>query len=335
MTHSPPKKGNTTRNMHYLPQCYLKGFAAAPSKSSQLHVFDMNKDCWFSTIPRNVGARRDFLRVNIPGQQPDMVEGIFSDYETRIDAILSTMREAQQMPTGEDYGHLIGLVALIGVRNPLVRQSLNQFQTEVLDLIAQMQVGTKERYEAGVKNVQEAGRAPGPPVSYEDMLKFIDDKQYKVEIENTLSVSNEFKLWPTITQVLLDRKWALVIAGKGANFVSSDHPVSLTWSDPKFQRGPYPPGFGMSSTEVVFPVTKEMALIGTYEGENRTVRTTPFVVASINSRIISNTDYQIYSPRPEFAFLGGDGQIYPSGRLQKFLRRVPAFKVPPEGLSLT
>lgn len=317
------KEEKTTRNMHYLPQAYLKQFAAAPSKKSKLHVFDLRQDRWFATVPRNVGARRDFLKVDIPGQPPDMMENILSPFEARVDVILTTMRETQVMPDGEDYGHLMGLIALFGIRNPMVRANINRFTSQVMDRMAYQQVATKERYEQGVQDVQKAGRAPGPVVPYEEMRDFVLSGQYNVKISNTFNVTNELYIWPTITDLLLRRKWTLAIATKGSHFVSSDHPTSLAWSNPERDRGFYPPGYATKNTEVVFPLMKEMALIGAFEGTNRVAHVPPYFVASINSRVISYTECQIYSSRPEFQFVAGNNQVYPSGRLKDFLPRQP------------
>ena len=96
-----------TRNMHYLPQCYLKGFAKAPSKKSQLHVCDLKEGRWFPTSPRNVGARRDFNTVKVEGLEPDAVESWLSGLEAKCDALLTQMRETFAMPSGVDFENLM------------------------------------------------------------------------------------------------------------------------------------------------------------------------------------------------------------------------------------
>ncbi|WP_265923371.1 DUF4238 domain-containing protein [Cupriavidus nantongensis] len=67
VTTNPPK-GNDARNHHYVPQCYLKGFARNRSKNAQLFVVDTKTKRAFVTTPRNLAAQRDFNRVEIPGQ---------------------------------------------------------------------------------------------------------------------------------------------------------------------------------------------------------------------------------------------------------------------------
>lgn len=311
-----------TRNMHYLPQCYLKGFAKAPSKKSQLHVYDLKQGRWFPTIPRNVGARRDFNAVQVEGLAPDEVESWLSRFEAKFDALLTLMRETFAMPTGEEYENLMALIALIAVRNPLARENHNKFLIEVAEQIADLTLASKERYESVVQQIKDEGRSPGPEIPYEDMVKFREGGQYKIKVGNTMNVFSEMKVFPEIAALLGQRHWSLVIAGKEAgHFVCCDHPVSLTWSSTELQKGFRPPGYGLTSTEVAFPVTKELALVGTFEGDDRVVTGNAEMVALINSRIVSYCDWQIYSPRPEFSFLGGDREIYRSDQLKDFLRR--------------
>lgn len=311
--------------MHYLPQCYLKEFALAPSKKSKLFVFDMKKNIWFQTTPLNVGAVRDFNRVKLKDLPPDAVEKLLSTYEAKFAHLLENMRNTFTMPCGDDFDTLMAFIALIAIRNPLARANHNKFQTEVITRIMDLEMASKDRYEATVKLMKEKGvQLSGPEIPYEEIKRFYDEGEYEIKIENTLNVVTEMKTFPTIAGLLAKRKWTLVVAGKTAGyFLCCDHPVSLSWTEPKLQGGFYPPGFALPSTEVVFPVTKKMALIGTFEGDDRRATINAATVASINSRIILNCDYQIYAPHPEFYFLAGDNQIHKSEQLKDFLRRVP------------
>ena len=64
--------GNNARNHHWVPQCYLKGFAKSRSKNAQLHVADFEANRQFMTIPRNVAAAGDFNRIDIDGVNPNL-----------------------------------------------------------------------------------------------------------------------------------------------------------------------------------------------------------------------------------------------------------------------
>lgn len=315
-----------TRNMHYLPQCYLKGFAKSPNKKSQLHVYDLKKGTWFSTVPRNVGSRRDFNTVKVEGLAPDAVEKMLSEFETKFDRILTRMRDTAAIPTGVDYQDLMALIALIAIRNPHVRENHNKFLREVAERITDLTLASKERWESGIKQMKDAGVVlpPGPEPTYEEMLKFHDERGYEIKIGTTMNVFSELKAFPEIAALLGERHWTLIVAEKDAgHFVCCDHPVSLTWTDPKLQNGFHPPGFALSSTEVAFPLSKELAMVGDFEGYDRVITGNAAMVALVNSQVIRHCDWQIYSPRSEFYFLGGDRKIYHSEQLKDYLSTVP------------
>ena len=54
---------NEPRNHHYIPQCYLRGFGWKHKKQWYTNVAFGKKGQWHATNIRNVGAERDFLRV--------------------------------------------------------------------------------------------------------------------------------------------------------------------------------------------------------------------------------------------------------------------------------
>ena len=72
---------NTSRNNHYIPQFYLKGFLDPNLSKEQLCVIDKIEKRHFVTSPRNVGSQRDFNRVDIPGKPIDTVEKSLSEIE--------------------------------------------------------------------------------------------------------------------------------------------------------------------------------------------------------------------------------------------------------------
>lgn len=56
---------STARLHHYIPQCYLKGFTHTQNRQAKLFVLDAIKKKSFETIARNIGAERDFNKLEI------------------------------------------------------------------------------------------------------------------------------------------------------------------------------------------------------------------------------------------------------------------------------
>lgn len=301
---------NIARNHHYLPQCYLKGFAKSPSKKSQLHVFETKTGKSFCTCPRNVGAVRDFNTVELEGHPPDVIEKIFSQFESEAAKVLDVIRACQEMPKGEDFNILINLIAQLSIRNPHIRGTIKKFQNDVVERISDLTLASKDRYESTIAQMKESGTDIVDSITYEEVKKFHDGKQYTIEIANIRNIELEMTGIDAVLPTLAARRWTVVQATEMSGyFISCDHPVSLIWTDPKLQGGFYPPGHGMKSTELVFPVVKEMALIGTFEGDSRTVKANEKLVASVNSLILSFADKHVYSSKSMFSILDPEGKV--------------------------
>lgn len=73
----------TARNHHFVPQCYLKGFARHRNKP-KVRVIDLRQRKTFETNPKNIAAERDFNRVEIAGHPPDAIEAAFSRFESQL-----------------------------------------------------------------------------------------------------------------------------------------------------------------------------------------------------------------------------------------------------------
>ena len=298
------------RNHHYLPQCYLKGFAKSPNKKSKLYVVDTKTGKSFCTCPRNIGAERDFNTVDLDGHPPDVIEKIFSRFETDAAKVLDNIRTHLDMPKDVEVNILMNLIAQITIRNPYIRGTIKKFQTDTVERISDLALATKDRWEAITRRMKDAGEQLDESITFEEVKKFHDEKQYTIEVANIRNIELEMSGIDAVLPTLAKRRWTVVRANERSGyFISCDMPVSLIWTNPKLQGGFYPPGHGMKSTELVFPVIKEMALIGTFEGENRVIEGNDRMIASVNSRILSFSDKQVFSSRATFSILDRHGEI--------------------------
>ena len=126
----------------------------------------------------------------------------------------------------------------------------------------------------------------------------------------TRHVEQELGLVNTILPVLGERHWILVRAPTNmSGFITSDHPVVLQWSEQK-DRGFFgSPGFGLQGTEVIFPVSNELAMVGVFDGSADVIDATPEVVAMINGTIIGNSNRQVYARDDRFLYSLSPGVI--------------------------
>jgi hypothetical protein len=318
-------KKQIARQHHYLPQFYLRAFAKKPSPKAKLYVFDMLKGNWLPhpTSTKGLGTRRDFNRVDMDGHPIDALENSLSKFESDAAMALRRIIESCQMPDGDDYIYLMNIVAMISVRNPWTRKNFGNFKKEIIERTIDLTLASRQRFESSVKKMKEDGYGLDlPDVSYEEMLTFYEEKNYDITIANQSFFSAEFGAIDTVIKTLLKRKWTFLIADNNAGyFVCGDDPMCLRWNSPNLDAGNWPPGHGLKNTEVIFPLSKNIAMVGTFDGKDRTVKANRTVVATLNTILINNCDRHVYSPKGEFDFIGTDQRIYQSNSFCRWFRR--------------
>ena len=120
-----------------------------------------------------------------------------------------------------------------------------------------------------------------------------------------------------ILQYLHRRTWTVLISERpGESFVVSDHPVVLEWSDPRGKK--FPPGHAHVDTELTFPLSSHLALIGCYTPFEVGPLYMPAYVSGVNSRTI-NLSRVFVAARESTFILQRDGEIITSERFVKEL----------------
>ena len=113
-----------------------------------------------------------------------------------------------------------------------------------------------------------------------------------------------------ILRYLHRRSWTVLVSVRqGESFVVSDHPVVLEWSDPRGRR--FPPGHAHVDTELTFPLSAHVALIGCYTPFEVDPLYMPAYVSGINSRTIDRSRVFVAACEDRF-ILQADGEIITS-----------------------
>jgi Protein of unknown function (DUF4238) len=297
--------GNEARNHHWVPQCYLKGFAKSRSKKAKLHVIDAIARKAFQTTPRNVAAARDFNRIKVDELPPNMIESGLSSFEGQVDKALEHICAQCEFSNADDRIFVFNLIALLAVRNPRRRESLRQFHEDISKKLMGFTLATKERYESSLAGAKKAGVIDSvDDVTYEEARNFVARGELKVDVPTTRHVALEMQSVDTVLPLLLGRKWVLLIAPTNSGgFVTTDHPVVLQWIDAKDRGAFYPPGFGLCGTEVIFPLSHDLALSGTFEGREAVIEATTEIVAATNGIVIAHGHRQVYARDDKFRYM--------------------------------
>jgi len=103
-----------------------------------------------------------------------------------------------------------------------------------------------------------------------------------------------------IFPLLLQRRWSVLLSPAG-RFVCSDRPVVVVFTRPKPPI--WAPGFGLPDTEVTVPISKNVMLVGSWDGVPATISLTYRQIARYNSRTIQHASRFAFSAQRDVPWL--------------------------------
>lgn len=299
-----------TRNHHFVPQGYLRGFANFPPaypKKAQTFVSDLVQRKSFTTAVRNVAAIRDFNRIEAGDQHPNALEEAYGHLEGSAAAAIRRISRTAAFD-GEDKIIVLNLIALLAIRNPRLRENMADFQSRIYKSVAQILIGTREIWESTARRAEASKPAEErrelKPEDYDNVKALIDSDEYDVVTHQNTYISQELNTFETVLRTLMDRKWILQVAtSKAGDFITSDHPVVLR--NTRDIPGPFgrAAGHGMRNTILVFPLTRRTALVGQFEGDDGVIPVGASIVAQTNSMLIDNAKAQVYAYDESFQYV--------------------------------
>jgi len=145
-----------------------------------------------------------------------------------------------------------------------------------------------------------------PEADVDGFCRFVKKGAFKLKWPNTAHIKRMIDMQDAILQTFALRWWMVVVRRTAPFFITSDNPVALNWGEdapvpfPPFES----PGFGRRHTEITFPVSRHVALVGTFERPpSFHLEAAPELVASINTRTILAASTLLAGPVPEIAWL--------------------------------
>ena len=293
------------RHHHHVPQFYLRGFANGIKRQARVHVIDVRSRRSFTTVVRNIGGRRDFNRVELEHHDPNVLEREVGKLEHEAADVIRQTDAAQTPPEGKQRETLLKFIALLAARNPRLRDNLSEFLEDIVKRVGQLTVSTPERWKSTVEGMKRAGHDVDESIPYEQVRSFARRGQYHVEVNQTYLIGLEAGGVDAVFNALAPRNWLLAVAPDGSDFITTDHPVVLRWTDEKLTT--MSPGFGMRSTVVLFPISRRLLWMGQFEGTDLSLSVTRDFVARANSILINSAERQVYSFDESFPYFNGIG----------------------------
>lgn len=286
-------------NHHYVPQFYLRNFAEGVGRRARVTFFDEETRRLGHTLVRNVGSARYFNRIEVDDHHPDAVEDALAKLEGEMAGPLAEVIAAGDFVSDDHFTYVMNLVALLSVRNPGLRSRMEKFHQDIADKVLGIVTSSRDIWEGQTRKMQEDGHEPSGNVTYEDIKRFREERRYTIAIDQTHLIGLEFKMVDPVLKTLVNRNWCFATAPAGSQYVTSDNPVILEWAD-ELRDSNAPVGHGLRGTNLYFPLSSNVLLIGSYEEVPDRLAHTEGQVTSANTIVARNSRRQIYAKSAEF-----------------------------------
>ena len=291
------------RKHHYVPQMYLSGFANA---KGQLWASDASIPKAFPAGPGNIAAERDWNKIEIDGVPRDALENELGKFEGVIAPAIKRVRETAWFgKDGQDREDIINLATLLAVRNPRMREGIQQIETNMLRAMLVAPFEDPKRWDAVIEQLKANKQWPeGAPVDFAGHKRYVEENKDKLHAHKNLTLEMELDALPKMYPLFDARRWRILEAKDGTGgFVTTDHPVCLHKPGVAVNYGQlYAPGFGLADRDIVFPLSSKVCLIGRLEGEEDVVEVDLHNVASVNATVMGFALKQIYSADDQFYY---------------------------------
>jgi hypothetical protein len=296
-----------SKRHHFVSAFFLAGFTACDEKSGDLWVTDFETGKQFMRTPLTTGFQNDFHTVDVEGVEPDFVEKeILAKIEDRVAPTIKWVRENRAMPTGERYYDLMYFIALIMVKTPRARGIIDQGVDWLNKLGLKQVLKTKERWNALQIEMNQAGIDVTENVSYEEMKAFVDKDDFTFKVDREWTLSAMMSSTEAVMPSLVTRNWS-VRHTSGGGLICSDHPTTCSFVGPA--PAMWTPAPGLPNTEVQFPISRQVILIGSTDSPVVNGELRPKGVAYHNARTLRQADRFAYSTEKDFIWLGRGGNI--------------------------
>jgi uncharacterized protein DUF4238 len=252
------------RGHHWVSQTYLARFTREGHKNSKLHVVDLRQRKVFTTSPANVCKERDFNRIESDTLPPDALETALSPFEGLVGGALTAIQKAPDRVSWSPWNILLNFMALLAVRNPIVREHVHKKATEQWIRALEEATDTPEKFAAVFAKAQAAGDIDkNLSADFDKHREFLSARRFTVEFPHGSFVPAEFDAVDDLLQQLGRRRWIILrAAADSGGFVTTDRPLTPARRDGLHPSSRSPVDFGSEHTLVFFPLSPDLLALG-------------------------------------------------------------------------
>ena len=215
-----------TKDQHFVPRFYLKRFAG----EGQIQVFDVRAKRIGKPRPYASVCYEKYFYAAKTGVQDEIsqkLEGLFGKIENIIaDALPGVIERAVgRQLTSSDLDVLANFMSVQWIRTPHFRELVQEGAG-----IGMKQIVKKLAISGGLRSTAEGLEMSSEQI--EGMERFILSGQYNIRIPDNALPLSFVKEIPIFSDLLLAKKWRIILSEEPYRFITSDNPVAEWWVPP-------------------------------------------------------------------------------------------------------
>ncbi len=295
-------EGGDSVRQHFVPRSYLSNFTDSifgAGRKPGVWQVDLPEGVYKTLTVEAVAARTDYYTVEIDGEPDDFIEEMFGEIEGHAIAVIRKISTTLALPDEGESGALSDFMAIQRLRVPAFRETVDRFLVDATRKISAIATEERDRYARFLREAMPDRAFTEDEI--DQAWKFARDRSnYSISFGNEASLQPVVATMESIAHMIADMRWSYVIAPEGgAGFITSDNPV--TWVVPGVQ-GFYGGGLLAKDAELVWPVTRRIAIVGTWtDGDDEKREVDQESVDSINLRTLSRAQRYVFAPTESLA----------------------------------
>jgi len=277
------------RKHHYVPVFYQKKFT---NSEGLLWVYDRQIGSYKQLHPDVICFKKDLYSVRHPGGEAD------TRMETQVLCLVdasgnSGMRELETNLnfSAEAAQQVAFFMAFQFTRLPSFNRAISAILENMAEEIARVTFANVERAKAVIaRYTAETGKSV--PVSAESMVEAIKGKHLRMVATKVPFLTNMVKQAETLSHVIIDLRWEILVAPADTGFIISDSPVAVVPP-----RGSNQVGFLIPGTIKYLPLNRNLCLRVSERGQFfRRRNIDKESVRIINLNVAANSERFIMAP---------------------------------------
>lgn len=286
------------KRQHYVPRSYLRAFTDLTTPQGQepyIWVYERGQEP-YAKAPHKLAVKNYYYSMEIDGQRDNTVEELLERVETSAIPVIKNLYSGMDPRelTEEPRSWVAYFIALMSLRIPKFRETVEKFTAEVMRKISLMGARNPKYFERTMREAYAAKGLP-PPTDIEGVRQFVLAGEYTVTADPGHSLQMFVQLAPDVAKLVYDCSWRLLEAPTNSAFITSDSPlvkVATKRLPPPWNMGT---GWHTPWMEATLPLSPSRCLLMSLHHPEGIERISAQQLQDINWRTAAHAHEGIYS----------------------------------------